>query len=109
MPGTTVAEPQAIHERDKPSAHRHLRVEIIAACLVNSRAHGAVTSKDSMKNMSIALCVLALSLTGLVGCDLFRDEPEGPIEEIGAAIDDTAEDVEDSVEDVAEEVDESVH
>lgn len=62
-----------------------------------------------MKSLSLSLCVLSLSFTGLVGCDLFRDEPEGPIEELGAAIDDTAEDVEDSAEDVAEEVDESVH
>lgn len=62
-----------------------------------------------MKNLSISLCVLALSFTGLVGCDLFRDEPEGPVEAIGAAIDDGAEDLEDGAEDVAEEVDESVH
>ena len=63
----------------------------------------------SMTNLSISLCVLALSSTGLVGCDLFRHEPEGPVEQIGAAIDDSAEDIEDGVEDVAEEVDESVH
>jgi hypothetical protein len=60
-----------------------------------------------MKKLSMSLCVLAFSSLGLTGCEWFRDEPEGPVEELGREIDDGAEDVEDSVEDLGEEIDES--
>lgn len=59
-----------------------------------------------MKQLTMSLCVLTCSLA-LFGCDWFRDEPEGPIEEIGREIDDGAEDVTDGVEDLGEEIDES--